>query len=475
MSRRASRSVLSLLLALATVGSAGWAWQEHRQSEGREAQRDFEAKRLALLESENARLRGVVAQYGAEKKAAAEAEKRAAIEKQTARIRGLDFRHPVAYDILDRGGIQKVLRRKIDEQFSEAEFQAMEKGYVAMGLLPAGYPLKERYIELLGEQVAAFYDQDTHRLFMYRDAALENGQNRMILSHELTHALQDQHFGLDKLPLTLKTNDDRGLAASALIEGDATLEMQLFLAQDLSLEGIGQSVGQAFTQDMKQLLAAPRILRETLLFPYTEGLRFCMAVRGNRSGFETVSALYSRLPSSSAQILHPEKYFAREEPIVVQWPDLAVRGEKPLFDNVMGEFGTGVLLTDWAGKAAAEAAQGWRGDRYLVFRDGKALVWRSIWSGPVEAERFSQALSKMLAGRYQATPIPVTNTPDAETGTRRIVKFQAKGRVIRVIRLVSPPGSEGAKEKASTVEVVLIDAADDAPEWADALAEKFGR
>src|SRR5205823_5330048 len=105
---------------------------------------------------------------------------------------------------LTRTEIKQTLQNKLAEQFSDADFKNVTTGLVALGLLPPGYPLKQKYIDLLGEQVAAFYDQHAHKLFMFEDATLASAQNRIILAHELTHALQDQHFGLQKLPLEIK-------------------------------------------------------------------------------------------------------------------------------------------------------------------------------------------------------------------------------------------------------------------------------
>ncbi len=450
------RTFLTLVLALATAGSGSWAWLEHSRSERRETHALFEGKRLALVEAENDRLRGLVGRYEKTARDADEKARRADIEKLTAEIRGLPFKKPVDYDIVTREGIKEVLHQKFSDQYSDADFEAMRLGYVAMGFIPADFPLKQKYVDLLSEQIAAFYDQHLHKLFMFEDATLSNAQNRIILSHELTHALQDQHFNLAKLPLELKTNDDRALAASALVEGDATLQMQLFMLRDLSAKAIGQSIGGMFTQNMEQLAAAPRILRESLLFPYLKGLEFCMALQSGADQFGAISAAYDRLPASTTQILHPEKYFANEEPITVEWPDLAVLGEPPLFDNVMGEFATGVLLAEWVGEAATEAAEGWRGDRYLVYQKGNALVWRSIWSDAAKADRFASALRQMLAKRYNATP------------GSNAVDFTAKDRTIKLIRMIRSGG-----EKNATAEVILVDARE--AKWADALAEKFSR
>ena len=219
----------------------------------------------------------------AAKALAANKTQREAIEKQVVELRGLEFKKPVDYQVLNRKEIKQTIAAKLDEVFSEQEFREMTDAMAAVGLLPAKYPLREKYIDLLGEQVAAFYDQHKHKLVMYEDATLDNAQNRVVLAHELTHALQDQHFGLKKLPLEIKTNDDRAAAASALVEGDATLVMSEFMLKNLCRQMVKDSMIASFTQNMKQLETAPRFLREMLVFPYLRGQEFCaVALRSGR-------------------------------------------------------------------------------------------------------------------------------------------------------------------------------------------------
>jgi hypothetical protein len=399
----------------------------------------------ALIE-ENERLREIVVRHEREQALAANKTQRAAIEEQVEQLRGLKFKEPVDYQVLNRKEIKQTISTKLAEVYSEVEFQHMTDAMAAVGLLPAKYPLREKYIELLGEQVAAFYDQHRHHLVMYEDATLENAQNRVVLAHELTHALQDQHFGLKKLPLEIKTNDDRAAAASALVEGDATLVMSEFMLNNLSKQMFKDSVLASFTQDMKQLETAPRFLREMLVFPYLRGQEFCAALFG-QGGYEAVSAAYANPPTSTAQILHPEKYMAnpREEPIAITWPDTKVNGTAPVGDNVVGEMGLRILFAEWLDAATGErAAAGWRGDRYLYFAPGEALVWKTVWANAEEAAEFFEAQKKLLEKRHQ-----LTNPRSAER------TFEADAP--RFVRL----------RQTDAHEVILIDAGD--ADWASAL------
>ncbi|MDQ3623437.1 MAG: hypothetical protein M3463_13265 [Verrucomicrobiota bacterium] len=432
------RGIISFFLGL-LVGTAFAliAYQLGARSEPKMAQRLV--RRSALLEDENERLRRLLTAAERATALAANKAQRDAVEKEVVAIRGLAFKQPVDYQVLNRPQIKETIAKKLSELFSEQEFRHMTTALALLGLLPENYPLREKYIDLLGEQVAAFYDQHQHKLFMFEDASLESAQNRVVLAHELTHALQDQHFGLKRLPLEIKTNDDRALAAGALVEGEATLVMSEFMLKNLSLETLKDNLAATLTQNMEQLSKAPRFLRETLMFPYLRGQEFCAAIFG-RGGYAAISKAYERPPSSSAQILHPEKYLLdpREEPLEIAWADLTWNGRPAIVDNVVGEFGVRVLVSEWVDSAAGEkAARGWRGDRYLCMEEGPALVWKSRWSSAADADEFLAAMTQVMANR-----------PD---------------RAQRAQRLNKPDATS----------VVLIDALDASA--ADALAERFAR
>src|SRR5690606_14176223 len=123
-------------------------------------------------------------------------------------------------------------------------------------------------------------------------------------------------------------NDDRALAASALVEGDATLLMYAYLAENLSPGALKDTVLGSLFQNIEELQNAPRILRESLLFPYMEGAKFCAVLQeSGPGGSEASSAAYNRLPSSTAEIYHPYRYLQQWEPEHVTWPEPKLNGQ----------------------------------------------------------------------------------------------------------------------------------------------------
>jgi hypothetical protein len=388
-----------LLLCLGAAGGVGYLWLK---LEPDRTQRLRLEALLRVREEENERLRSIIAET--ERAQALEKNKtqREAIEKQVTEIRGLSFTHPVDYALLTRKEIKAVVASKLADTFTAQEFIHISDAFARLGLLPENYPLREKYIDLLGEQIAAFYDQHQHKLFMFEDATLDNAQNCVVLAHELTHALQDQHFDLLKMPLEIKNNDDRAEASSALVEGEATIVMSEYMLKNMSLRALKDNLATTFGQNMDQLQKAPRFLRESLVFPYLRGQEFCSALI-DRGGYEAISKAFANPPRSTSQILHPEKYLAqpREDPIAIPWTDFAIAGQNPSQDNVLGELGIRILLSENGDAPAADrAAAGWRGDRYLSYGKGESLVWKTVWNTEQDATEFYDAERLCLEKRY---------------------------------------------------------------------------
>jgi hypothetical protein len=426
--RTMSSSAARLLFALLFVGTAsvgGWALRDRQRAV---ADTVLLRERAHLLEDENERLRGALAGLQREGTESRNTVARAEIEKAVTQLRGLKFKTPVTYDVVTRDAILAELGKKLNEVLTDADFENYAAGYAALGLLPEGYPLKKKMAELLGEQVAAFYDQHAHKLFMFADANLTGAQNRVILAHELTHALQDQHFSLNKLPLEIKDNDDIASAAGSLVEGDATVLMNAYAVQNISLGLLTDSLGGMFTQSTAKLQAAPRMLRETLLFPYLSGMQFCQAVL-DEGGEAALNGVYAAPPSSTSQILHPERYMAdpREKPVAIGWADVSVPGLKFVTQNTLGELGTRILLCEWGCEAdAPEVAAGWRGDRYAVYDGGGSFAWKSVWRSVENADKFMEVIREGLKHRHGAATTRTTRVE--HTGPAEVLVIDAAGK-----------------------------------------------
>src|SRR5947209_5854712 len=246
--------------------------------------------------------------------------------KETSEIRQLSILRPVESSTQSRAEIERTLIKNVDEDMAAAQAHASEVALRKLGLAPADFQYRALMIRLLTEQVAGYYDPKTQQ-FHLADWIDLDGQ-KPIMAHELTHALQDQHFNLLRFEHWPKGDSDAELAAHALIEGDATLAMALYVANNpLRALAFLKSLGSTGLPS-EELDKAPRALRETLLFPYQDGQKWVSGLY-RQGGWDRVSKAFTELPQSTEQILHPEKYFAQEPPVKVTLPDVA-----PVLDRI---------------------------------------------------------------------------------------------------------------------------------------------
>jgi len=226
------------------------------------------------------------------------------------------------------------------------------------------------------------------------------------MAHELTHALQDQHFNLKRFDNWPKGDSDAELAAHALIEGDATLAMTLYLTKHpmIALAFIRTSQETSSVQ-FKQ---APRALQLSLLFPYNEGSQWATQVY-RRGGWEMVSNAFTKLPQSTEQIIHPEKYFSYEAPAKLALPNLRRAlgpGWKQIDNDVNGEWGYYLVLDEYLNNPSVSrtAAAGWGGDRFAIYegpRPGDVFLAQiTAWDTPADAKEFYEAYQDRTSKRF---------------------------------------------------------------------------
>lgn len=332
------------------------------------------------------------------------------ITRQVAALRGLQPRRQIERGVLTREEIGARLKERIAKEYTPEEIRVESRVLKRLGLLPADADYQAILLDLLMEQVAGFYDPFTRKLYIADWLGLE--LQRPALAHEIQHALQDQHFDLKTFATPIKDDGDRQLARSALVEGDGTATMLEFFAQSLGLDvarvtALGDSLGKQLAAGMvaqsPAFTRAPRFLRETLLFPYFSGLNFVLAIRKGQP-WSKVDEAFRAPPESTEQVLHPEKYFARERPSAIVTAPLAALGpRKELRRDVLGEMALRVLFAAHLPDGAAErAAAGWGGDRLVAFGeadDGKPItvIDYSSWDTEEDAKEAAGAMQKLMA------------------------------------------------------------------------------
>ncbi len=353
-------------------------------------------------------------------------------------VRGHKFDRPVPAGQIDAGELRQTLRAKLGESFP-ASPEDTRKSLVALGLIEDTPDLVDRLVDFYASQVIAFYDPEPRRFFVVHGTEqslegvpLEGAAEKLIFTHELTHALQDQNLDLDRRIKALKDNGDRALALQSLLEGEATLVMIRAALADLP------GATDAIEDELAPLLSAgalekantpkdvPAYFIEQLFFPYVEGTAYVRRAF-KKSGWAGVDRLWKSPPLSSSEILHPEAPpFSPAADLLPARPDgLGPEGFRVLYSDTMGEWGLRFLLRRGVPDAEADAAAAaWRGDRIVFFSSAGgsiAYLWRVRLESPeaaaklaltLKASREKNPASRPESTRREGADLVVTGGPE---------------------------------------------------------------
>ena len=344
------------------------------------------------------------------------------------------------------------------------------RAYALLGLVPPGFDLTSTLEEALTTQVAAYYDPRSKAFRVVGDTR-ERDVDEMIVAHELTHALDDQHFDLENFDggedNRLGLTEDERTAREFVTEGEATFMMLVWQSASgvgagkhlgpLAVAGLRMALAMLGAADPLELLAAARLGRSAaelspqergeldemtrlpplvsmpLIEPYFKGAALVSEVWG-RGGWAAVGDLYRHPPASTEQILHArEKFFDRRDPpILVKLPTARpALTEAPVATDVLGELGMRAYFKTWDFPTAEAAAAGWGGDRFWVWkRDGQfTVLWATRWDSEGDAKKFLAAYLDTLEPRFPEVAIERAG-PDAW----RLLR--AKGDLLHIERRV---------------------------------------
>jgi hypothetical protein len=341
---------------------------------------------------------------------------------EVAKLRGLKIKKKLKRETIDAEALRARLVKRFGEEYTADEIAGQQVSLERWGLIGGDVQVHDLLLDILTEQIAGFYDRADATLYIAERGPDGDGETDLLMAHEIVHALQDQHFDLDKLTDLPRTEADALQARHALIEGDGVVtSYELMLAR----EGIAPPWGMddALTMMTKTIEAssgharldqAPLVVRDLLLFPYSRGMRFVAALRA-RHPWKKVDAVFKKPPASTEQVLHPELYMAGEAPHrVTAATPAALSGWRTRHDTVWGEAGWSVLLRehDVATARAEIAAAGWGGDRVVVYapagkdraRDAVGVGLTS-WDADIDAMEFEEAAVDALDALVTGTII----------------------------------------------------------------------
>ena len=363
---------------------------------------------------------------------------------------GLPIQKSVKKIFITRDKVNSELRKKFDEDKSNKRMERSELVLKKFGLLDKDFNLRPFLLSLLTEQIAGFYDNKTKTMNLLDWVPID--QQKPVMAHELTHALQDQKVGLknweDLEPDSVAKNveddakhiqtDETDTAREAVLEGQAMVSFADYMLKptgktlkDVPAVGEQLQAGAGDMSDSPVLARAPLILQQSLLFPYTEGLAFEQAVLLKAGTERAFTGVLDAPPNTSAEIMHPNDYMARKPEPLLALPDihptLDGAGYEPYDVGVMGELDVRMTAELFGGKPLAEAlAPQWDGGVYYAAQRKSAsdadkqttksiaILYLSRWKNAEAARSFFHVFEQQLPRQYDGLERRKTDETDAE-------------------------------------------------------------
>jgi hypothetical protein len=340
---------------------------------------------------------------------------------------GLKFKTPPRIETRSKEQVREFVLKQLTDSLAAHDIAGQEPAYKHLGMIPDTLKLQQFLTSLLEEQIVGYYDPHTKVLYVVDDAPKDMAG--MTITHELVHALQDQYISLDSVQ-KIRDDNDRLSAAQSVFEGQAVYEqISIMLGGTniaINLPGGWDRIREMIRENQSSMpifAAAPKVIQETLIFPYLSGAEFYRNYKERKQG----SIIYKDMPVSTEQIIHPAAFFVtRDNPTRVSLGTLT--NATKVYDNDLGEFETRLFLFQNLNdqNEAVRGATGWDGDRYAVVNtpQGQGIVWLTVWDSSVEAGEFFHLAGRALESRY--------STKATSASTDLVKKYSTAGRTLQV-------------------------------------------
>lgn len=344
-----------------------------------------------------------------------------------AKTRKLEFKNTPEIEVVNRKKTKEYLKNNMKKHYSEDKLETRRKLLVKLGIISKDEKYSEEVSDLLLQEIAGYYDPETKKIYVNEKTVgnIVPGLPSITVMHEQVHALQDQYYDLKKIleePMLLD-NEDKVLAIRSIVEGEATVLMydasfrslRGFGAPDFSKKGFDLrsfviDSMLAYSKRFKTEDGAPGIFMEDMLFPYVWGGSFVQHIV-NTKGWEAVDTIYSDMPVSTEQIMHPEKYYiARDNPTEVRVPDASsILGASwiRLHSGIFGEFSFYLVGKAFLDELSTKLmSEGWSADRYDFYENTESgqtlLLLISKWDSQKDADEFFTFYKKVIEKKYQS-------------------------------------------------------------------------
>lgn len=345
------------------------------------------------------------------------------IESDMQAVRELELKHPLQIETQTRAQLREDMLAEIQNS-SNTDTQAENvRVLVILGFVEPGADVAAIQSNLLGDQVLGYYDPQTGQMVVVSDAGEPTANDQVTFAHETVHALQDQNFDLMAYQQSDQIiTDDFNLTRGAVIEGDATVAQVLWMQDNPEI--MDAAISEQEGMDSSALDEAPLFMKDMLYFPYDQGATFIVQIYRD-GGWDAVNALYTtNPPTTTEQILHPEKYYDGEGavPVRINDPTSALGTDWRVLDfNQTGEYVMDIHLRNGGAtnRTAARATEGWGGDWYYIVgnENETAMVWSSAWDSEDDAVEYMDALVQTEMERLDGKQVD-TGFADADASVR---------------------------------------------------------
>jgi hypothetical protein len=360
---------------------------------------------------------------------------------------GLTFKTPPKLEMRSKAQVREFVMKQFTDSQAVRDIAGQEAAYKRLGMIPDTLNLRSFLTNLLEEQIVGYYDPRTKILYVVEGAPKEMAS--ITITHELVHALQDQYISLDSVQ-HIRDDNDRLSAAQAVFEGQAVYEQISIMIGGtniaMNLPGGWDRIRELIRESQASMpifAAAPRVIQETLIFPYLSGAEFYRNYRERKSS----TAIYKDMPASTEQIIHPAAFFVnRDAPTKVSLG--ALSNATLSYQNDIGEFETRLFLFEHLKdqNEAVRGASGWDGDRYAVVNtpQGPGIAWLTVWDSPVEAGEFydlaGQAVEKRFNTKARTSAATTGKTYSAAGRSIQLTTAEVQGRPV-VVYVDVPQGA----------------------------------
>jgi hypothetical protein len=362
---------------------------------------------------------------------------------KVARLRDLRPKAPVRGRFISREEMVARVRKELHAEVPAEVFRAQSEMLFALGTVPDDFDYEKSLLDLMTAELAGFYEPKDKTMYMASD--LSGTEREATLDHELVHALQDQYWDLGKrFDYRVDAGDEQD-AQHALAEGDATSAMldailapQGEHATDLP-DDVLRLEAEGSIELSPSVAHVPDILKRSVVAPYIDGSRLVNWAR-RRGGWAAVDAIWRNPPTTTEQMLHPAKLLQREPALHVPVPSAPKGGpSQDIYHDIEGEETVRILFEGWMPeRSAVRDAEGWGGDRLVVFRGGQrfALAWHLRSDDLVSARHtFLGFVRGVLKARHVALTMPFVEAKNARLAarSRRVCSERTDGGPIAVV------------------------------------------